>query len=363
MATQLNLLHPPAVRRPKISTRKSFSASKPVTAPRLSRFSRPPACVFRPSADLAGRPVSLSRDIPVNFDRPLAPHHKLVGRWIASRTVSAPEYSRPQARWHIERAFETAVLEILEPIDLVDLRVMVLQREEGGPPAIAVICDSLGQLDLGWIEDSDAPIPWRTVAYKLLERTLGSILPVFDYEDLFDHFSMYYWEGATDDEEALRCLIEYHGVTPDDLESYTLPSAMNARRPGWMIGENAGRSTCLPDGLRTRMAMLRNAHRAFLRLSSDEDAWHFDEESVGGYIPEFEDHSMVLPLTLVPLEQFRRDIDEMAQHGMEYGFMDVIGLCPLPGADRIDDWLASLRLGAQFLIAVQELLHFDPTNP
>jgi len=42
------------------------------------------------------------------------------------------------------------------------------------------------------------------------------------------------------------------------------------------------------------------------------------------------------------------------------GFMDVAGICPLPAASRIDDWFASLRLGAQFLLAAQALVQFDP---
>jgi hypothetical protein len=45
---------------------------------------------------------------------------------------------------------------------------------------------------------------------------------------------------------------------------------------------------------------------------------------------------------------------------MEMGFMDIAGICPLPDVACIDDWFASLRLGAQFLLTVQNLVRFDP---
>ena len=254
------------------------------------------------------------------------------------------------------------MLEVLEPVQLADLRVGVLQHVDDGPPAIAVICDSIGQLDLGWIETGDAPIPWRAAAYRLLERVLGRILPVFGYDDLFDHFSMYYWDGETEDEAARRCLVEFHGVDPGGLDGCTLPSELSARRPEWMITESAGCSKELPAGLKERMSKLSEAHQALVSPSSEQDAWNYEIETIYDYIPEFEDHSTLLPLTLVPLEQFARELDDMAQHGMELGFMDVCGLCQLPDAARLDDWFASLRAGAQFLLAAQELIRLDPAK-
>ena len=68
------------------------------------------------------------------------------------------------------------------------------------------------------------------------------------------------------------------------------------------------------------------------------------------------------PLTLVPFEHFARELDDVARHGMEMGFMDVAGLCPLPDAENIDDWFASLRLGARFLLAAQDLIQLDPAQ-
>ncbi|KAK0348931.1 hypothetical protein LTR94_035171, partial [Friedmanniomyces endolithicus] len=91
----------------------------------------------------------------------------------------------------------------------------------------------VGQIDLGWIEKSNvlsntlfgpaAPVGWRAAAYSLLESTLGDVLPVFSYADLFEEVSAYYWDGATDDESARATLIEYHGEDPDVAYEMTLP--------------------------------------------------------------------------------------------------------------------------------------------
>ena len=67
------------------------------------------------------------------------------------------------------------MLDILKPFKLVDFRVAALTGDESHPPAIALICDSVGQLDLGWIEKSNvlrtttletvAPVRWQATAY------------------------------------------------------------------------------------------------------------------------------------------------------------------------------------------------------
>lgn len=320
-------------------------------------------CDFRPSADLAGRMVALSPDIPAVFDVPLAAHHKLVGRWVLSRENSTRTCTRFAARRHIERTFEAAVLDVLAPLELVDLRVAVLLSEEDGPPAIAIICDSWGQLDLGWIEESDAPMAWRAAAYKALEHTLGLALPVFGYQDLFDDVSMYYWEGATDDDDARECLIINHGVDEETLDGMTLPSEMNDRRPEWMIAENAAPSARLPKELRRKLADLRKTHKALGSLKPEHNAWFFDFQVAYEYLPGIEECASLPPLTLVPFAQFTRELDTAAQSGMEMGFMDIAGICPLPEADRIDDWFTSLRCGADFLKAAQDLVRFAPPKP
>src|SRR3546814_7347174 len=118
---------------------------------------------------------------------------------------------------------------------------------------------------------------------------------------------------------------------------------MNARRPDWMIKENAAPSARLPVGLRRSLARFRAAHKALETIRPERNAWDFDLQVAYDYIPGIEECSSLPPLTLVPFDQFARELDDVARNGMEMGFMDVAGLCPLPNADHIDDWFASLR--------------------
>ena len=362
MATHPALPSLAAASRLRRSTRASSLIQKAARAKSPSRSRRPQACSSGRWADLAGQSVALSGDIPVLFDAPLAPHHRLLGRWALTREASAKAYTRAQARRHIERVFNAAVLEILKAINLVELRITVLHAEEGGPPAVVMICESVGQLDLGWIETSDVPIPWRAAAYKSLEECLGLALPVFGYRDLFDEIALYYWDGETDDDAARQCLIELHGADPDDFDEETLPSSMNARRPEWMVTTNAAPLTELPPNLRQKLSDIRETHAALRRLWPERNAWHLDTEILYDYLPGTEECSSLPPLTLVPLEQFARELDDVAHHGMEMGFMDVVGICPLPTVKRIDDWFASLQLGAEFLLAAQSLIQLDPAK-
>lgn len=362
MATRPASPSQPAARKTGISTR-GFS-SPPATGRTRSpnRFSSLPAYGSRPSADLAGRRVGLSADIPILFDQALAPHHKLIGRWVATRKEATRIYTRPEARQHIERTFKKAVLKILDPIEFVDLRVAVFTGEGELPPAVAIACNDMGPLDLGWIENSDAPIPWRAATYGALERSLGFVLPIYGYDDLFEEISIYYWDGETDDEAARQCLIGCHDIDPDDLDEFSLPSAMNARRPEWMIGSNAAQSAQLPIALRQKLLRFHQAHNALRRIEPECNAWHFDMEILAGYVPFIDEYSRLPPLTLVPGEQFAREIDDVGQYGMETGFIDFAGIFPLTEVSQIDDWFASLQLGAQFLAAAQDLIHLDPTK-
>ncbi|MDR6116576.1 hypothetical protein QE360_003545 [Sphingomonas sp. SORGH_AS789] len=353
---------PPAARRQATFTRRSLPARMRARVTGASHFGRRPKCNSPRLVDLTGRAVRLADDIPTVFDGPLSPQHRLIGTWVGGHHSNGTEYTRSQARRRIERAFATAVSDILEPVVLADLRVSVRSDEAGDRSALAVNCDSLGQLDLGWIEDSDAPIPWRATAYSALERMLGRVLPVFGYGDLFDAYAAYNWEGETDDEWARQALIELHGVSEQDLDGQILPSTMNADRPPWMIAENAVGDALLPRSLNERLDRVREAHDAVGASPSDCDAWHVEQEILFDYMPELEECFHLPPLTIVPLASFADELDDITRHGMEAGFTDVAGLYPLPDASRIDDWLASLRLGARFLCAVQDLLAFDPTQ-
>ncbi len=362
MATRAIPHDPPAPARYRPFTRGSGSTRTTTAAVRASRLPRPPAFVCPRSADLAGRAVALSADIPVHFDDPLAPHHKLIGRWVAAREATPKTFTRVRARRHIERVFETAVLDTLGGLDMVDFRTVVLRGPEGEPAAIALVCESIGQIDLGWIESSDAPTAWRASAYQALERTLGIALPIFGYADLFEEISHYYWDGETDDDAARQALIDYHGADPEEVNELTLPSEMEARRPDWMLAANAGSPKRLPTGLRQGLCELMRAYRELRRIPPDRNAWFFDTGTLYDYLPGIEECSSLPPLTLVPVEQFACEVDDVARHGMEYGFMDVSGLCPITEARHIDSWFASLRVGAQFLAAAQALIRLDPTS-
>ena len=353
---------PPAPRKSAPFMPGSPSLQKPPASRVRNRSSRPRGCVSHPSADLAGRSVALSPDIAAAFDAPLAPHHKLIGRWVASQASSTRTFTRGQAREHIERVFDAAVHAIIDPIELADLHVAVVLDEDCEQPAIALVCRTLGQIDLGWIETGDAPIPWRAAAYDALEQALGHALPVIGYDYLFEEISMYYWEGETDDDGAREALIANYGASQKDLESQTLPSTMNARRPAWMLSENAAPPEELPVALTQKLKALHDAATAMSSLSREEDAWRVDSDLVLDYFPEFENCAWMPSLTIVPFEQFAPELDDITRPGMENGFMDVVGLFQLPDEKRIPEWFATLKLGARLLLAAQDLIQFDPAN-
>lgn len=320
---------------------------------------------------MVGRAVAISAAVPSMFDAPLAPHHKLIGRWVAVQTAPDMLFTRPEARRHIERVFEAAVLDILKPFDFADLRVVALVGDEKLPPALAVICESVGQIDLGWIEKSNvlsdtlfgpvAPVGWRAAAYSLLESTLGDALPVFGYADLFEEVSAYYWDGATDDEGARATLIEYHGEDPDVAYEMTLPSEMNARRPDWMTGKPSPIKD-MPRALRDAIARVRETHKALMAAGRDGSAWWANREHQSDYLPGLEDHSHLPPMTLVPFDHFARELDDVGRFGMEQGFDNIAGLCPLTDVGTIDTWFATLKLGADFLLAAQQLISLYPAK-
>jgi len=326
----------------------------------------------RPSADLAGRTVRISPDVPAMFDVPLAAHHKLIGRWVEAIAPSDRPCTRHEARARIERTFNDAVLDILQPFDMAELRAVVLQGDDSLPPALVLICDSLGSLDLGWIEKSNvlrqtlftnvAPLGWRAAAYKELVGTLNIALPVFHFDDLLAELSMYYWEGEETDEGARHALTEWFGQDPEEIDEDMLPSAIRARRPDWMLAENAAPLKDMPTALANKIRALRKAYAALEAQGDDRGAWRFDLELIREYVDDYEDRSGLPPVTLVPFDQFQRELDDVGRFGMETGFMDVCGICQLDDADKVGAWLASLKLGVAFLLAAQDLIDFDPAG-
>lgn len=304
--------------------------------------------------------------MPGEFDAPLGAHHRVLGRWVATRDPQLGALTRVEALRHIERTFDRAVMQVLEPLKLSNLRVVVLMGDESLHPAFAVLCDDIGQIDLGWIEKTNllsdalagpvAPVGWRAAAYRALEGTLGSVLKLFNYADMVEEFSMYHWDGATTDADALAHLTECYGVEVDEAEEM-LPSTMNAKRPDYMTA-GADPLKRMPKGLADRLRRLRaafDAHRAARAAWLVED-FHLSTE----YFPELEEASHLPPLTLVPHDQFARELDEIGRHGMEMGFNNVAGLLELPDSDRIAHWFESFRLGIDVLLAAQDLIEFDP---
>lgn len=302
---------------------------------------------------------------------PLGAHHKLLGRWAAGHEEPGRTYTRLEAQRRIEQQFDSAVQAILKPIDIADLRVVALHGHSGMSPALAIICDSVGQVELGWIERTEAlkdalvhgvpaPVAWRAAAYQALEQTLWAALPVFSYVDLVEEMSNYYWDGETEDEGARNALLEWHGADPDDITEM-LPSTMHAKRPDWMKRKAVSLKR-LPARLRHRITAVRDAHKALRDFGKDANAWGYDSDELFAYIPDVYDSSTIPPMTLVPADHFGRELDDIGRHGMEGGFADTAGLCALSDTDRLEEWFVSLKLGVDFLVATQDLINFDPRD-
>src|SRR3546814_13402466 len=81
------------------------------------------------------------------------------------------------------------------------------------------------------------------------------------------------------------------GADAEELDELTLPSEMNARRPDWMIKENAAPSARLPVGLRRSLARFRAAHNALETIRPERNAWDFDLQVAYDYIPGIEECS------------------------------------------------------------------------
>jgi len=336
-----------------------------------NRSGRLPAFTSRPSADLAGRAVSIADDVPAVFDVTLAPHHKMIGRWVAARETEAAAYTRPEARRRIEQVFEEAVAEILAPFDLIDLRIVALVGDSDLPPALTIVCDTIGQVELGWIEKSNvlsdtlfgqvAPVGWRAAAYRAVCETLGAALPVFGYDHLVEEVAAYHWDGETNDEGARAALID-HGHTDEDIAEMTLPSQMDAKRPDWMTAKAAPLKD-MPRPLRAALKRVREAFASLTGIGDAGNAWNYDREQLLSYLPEAAEWATIPPITLVPADQFARELDDIGRFGMELGFDDIAGICSLTDGDTVDAWFASLKAGAELLLATQALINLDPANP
>lgn len=333
---------------------------------RASRSPRRRASPSRRSVDLAGRPVRLSPAVPAGFDAPLGPHHRIIGQWAARACPVDRLLTRAEARRHIEQSFQRAVLDIIGVNTLADLRVIALAGDGAEqPPAIAILCDSIGQIDMGWIERTNvladtlngfvAPVGWRARAYGALHR-LAAVLPMFGFDEMMEELSGYYWDGETEDEGARHALVTYHGHDPDDV---ILPSQIRDKRPDYMLAANADPLKALPRALQAALRRVEAAWNSVRGCKEQGNAWHFDVYQITDYMPEYEDVSPLPALTTVPFDVYAQELDQIGQAGMEYGFHNVCGLCPLTGPDVLEQWFASLRHGAELIAAVQDLIDLD----
>jgi len=368
MANSPNMPDPSAAPLSARSMR-AFASAPAATKAGASRLRRLQASPSRRSVDIAGRGVRLSHAVPGGFDAPLAAHHKLIGHWVDRHVPAAGPLTRAEARKHIEQAFQREVLSILGGNTLADLRVIALAGDgDAMPPAIAIICDSIGQIDLGWIEQTNvlantlrgsvAPVGWRAAAYKALHQ-ITAVLPIFGFDEMMDELSAYYWDGETTDEGARRALVTLHGLDPED-DAVVLPSQIMARRPDYMLAHNADGLKDLPPVLRAKLRRLTAAWNALKGHKHPTDVWHFDSDRVHAYLPEYEDTVPLPPMTLVSFDDFAEQLDLIGQSGMELGSFNVAGFCSLTGPGTLTQWFASLRLGAELLAAAQDLIDFDP---
>lgn len=312
--------------------------------------------------------MRLSPAVPTGFDAPLGPHHRIIGQWVARHAPIDRLLTRAEARRHIEQSFQRAVLDIIGVNTLADLRVTVLAGDgDAQPPAIAILCDSIGQIDMGWIERTNvlantlngfvAPVGWRARAYGALYH-LAAVLPMFGFDEMMEELSGYYWDGETEDEGARHALVTYHGHDPDDVD-VILPSQIRDKRPDYMLAENADLLKALPRTLKAALRRVEAAWNSVRGCKEPGNAWHFDFHQIAEYLPEYEDVSPLPALTTVPFDVYAQELDQIGQTGMEYGFHNVCGLCPLTGPDVLDQWFASLRLGAELIAAVQDLIDLD----
>lgn len=141
-----------------------------------------------------------------------------------------------------------------------------------------------------------------------------------------------------------------------------LPSQIMARRPDYMIAENAAPMKALPPVLRDKLKRITSAWNAVQGYKQPGHAWQFDPYEAHNYLPGTEDASPLPAMTLVPADDFGEELDQIGQPGMEYGFHSIAGLCPLTDPDTLDQWFTSLRLGAELLAAAADLIDFDPAK-
>lgn len=308
--------------------------------------------------------MNLSPAIPTRFGNPVGKHHVIIGNWAKEMLASAGPVSESGFKHLIEATFAKVVGDILAPIKLCDLHVMVLlHSEEDEKPAIIIANKSQGQVDLGWIETAEnAPMEWRCAAYRALVSNIHPIIPMITFDDMFEHLSMLYWDGSTEDHEAREALIHDHGHDEEDLEGMTMPSDVKAKAPAWM-DDYAGEAPARPfhPELAKLFRDLRKARRRFDKAQAKANPFAFDFDDLCSYAPWYEESYCLPPMTVVPFDIFAEEIDDCARGGMEQGFLDVCGLYLIdPASPQIDKWLETLRASVAVIDCIQRLTAWEP---
>ena len=208
-----------------------------------------------------------------------------------------------------------------------------------------------------------AGVGLQAAAYDALATSLNAAVHMISFGDLMEELSSYYWDGEFSDEGAMMVMKERRGLGDDEIEIEQLPSGVLARRPPWMIAENAYPHKKLPAGLAKRIRRLRKARDALADLPRTDSAWRYNSDFTLQYLPGYEERAPLPPMTIVPFDVFAREIDDIARFGMEQGFDDIVGLYQLPTSAAIDQWFASLKLGAELLLAAQDLIDTNPFHP
>lgn len=312
---------------------------------------------------LAGGAISLAGDVPLTIgSEPLSPSRLLIARALLAMRPSRRDFQVPmtseQAAYAIDAAFKSEIAKRLASVNPEDwpLSVKIHLSDDAARVAILISIRTAYNLAPDWTDSHKIPGAVKNAVWKMLLEALPHVLPVADFNYVFDQISTFYWDGATTDEEAREACAQYGG-DPDDM---LLPSQLRAAEPAW-IRRTYSRKTRLPAAIRDAIGQTRRALRAFKRHRHKTSAWIPDYQIATRYEAGYDESSPTPPLFLVPLEPTILDaLDSVADNGMQTGFFDVAGAVELTAPAQVRAWLDSLAVGARLLAALAVLLNASP---
>jgi hypothetical protein len=314
---------------------------------------------------LAGGPVSLARDVPLTVGpEPLSPSRLLIARALLAMRPSRRDFqlsmTSEEAARAIDAAFKAEIAKRLAPVKPDDwpLSLKIHLADDAARVGILVSIRSAYNLAPGWTQNKKISGAVKNAVWKTLSEALPAVLPVADFDYVFEQTAAYHWDCATTDDEARAACVEYGG-NPDDM---LLPSQLRAAEPAW-IRRTYSRNAPLPAAIRDAIAQTRRALRAFKRHKHKTSAWIPDYEIATTYEAGYDESSPTPPLYLVPLEPEILDaLDGVADQGMQVGFFDVTGAVELTKPSQVRAWLDSLAVGARLLAALAVLLNASPVR-